>query len=383
MLTYGMPPDHSGAAKQAITLASTLSVQGVRIFFISQGSSREALAVKRVANFEVFRIYKQSLIWKVIAPARFFWLLFTKRCEFSILHVHGFGYLGKIAVVFGKMFRKPVIIKMTMVGEDDAMSIRQGPRGWLAFRLFSTASHYIAITETFRKSCEAAGLPVSKVSLIPNGVDIARFCPVSEPERQALRTRLGIPADKIVLAYAGLVRPEKGIDFLLDAASKLHGQHSSAMLVLMGPVEPWLPAEERRYADRMLERIKGELRGIVQFVGNVSNVHEFFQASDIFVSASHREGFPNVLLEAMATGLPPVVIEIPGVHAGILRDGTDGVVVPQRDVQAFVRELERLVDQPERRRAIGAAARRKAKEHYSVDRVTTDYLHLYRELVHG
>ena len=93
MVTYAMPPEHSGAAKQAITLARHLVENGVRIFFVTQRSTNASLGIDKVGEFKVIRICKETFFWKLLAPARVFWTFFRERKKFSVLHVHGVGYL--------------------------------------------------------------------------------------------------------------------------------------------------------------------------------------------------------------------------------------------------------------------------------------------------
>lgn len=382
MVTFSMPPEHSGAAKQAITLASKLAENGISIFFVTQGSSKASLNSRKVGEFRVIRVYKETLFWKALAPARFFWTFFRERKKYSLLHVHGVGYLGKVAVIFGKLFGKKVILKMTMFTEDDAMSIKNGRFGGLDFFLFSLASHYITITDSFYRSCVVAGIPQSKISQIPNGVNTDRFRPLSVVEKQDTRRKFGLPLDKTILVYAGLIRPEKGIDFLLDTLELIAKSRHDIMLLLMGPVETWMPAAERDYALRQIQRMEGAgLKELVHFAGNVDNVHEYLQVADIFVSASRREGLPNVLLEAMATALPPIVINIPNVHDSILQDHVDGIVVMKRDVETFATEIQNLVDNEALRRSLSAAALSKINSKYAVKKITTDYLKLYDRLM--
>lgn len=381
MVTYAMPPEHSGAAKQAITLARHLAANGVQIFFVTQRSAKSSLGIDKVGEFNVIRIRKENLFWKCLAPPRVFWTLFRERKRYSILHVHGVGYLGKIAAIFGKLFGKKVILKMTMFTEDDAMSIKSGRLGWINFFFFCLASHYIAITDSFYQSCMSANISKSKVSHIPNGVDTERFRPLSLADKQKLRNTFDLPSDKVILVYAGIIRPEKGIDFLLDTIELLGKRRRDITLLLMGPLETWLPPKERVYASLMAQRMEEmRRRGLVYFRGKVESVQEYFQAADIFVSASLREGFPNVLIEAMATGLPPVVVEIPGVHDSILQDGVDGIVVRKRDVETFAGRINELVDNEDLRRSLSASALNKVTSKYSVKKITNDYLSLYDRL---
>lgn len=382
MLTYAMPPEHSGAAKQAITLASKLALNGVEIFFVTQGNKAENLRNQNVAGFRVIRIYKETLFWKILAPLRFFFALIKERRNFDIIHVHGVGYIAKIAVAYGLLFRKKVILKMTMFGEDDAMTLKNGRYGLINFWFFSQASHYVAMTSGFYNSCVEAQIPISKISLIPNGVDTDKFKPLSKGQKLSLRKKLNLPSEKWILVYAGMIRPEKGIDFLLDIIDNASKLRRDMMLLLLGPVEIWLPEAEKIYVKQVLERVQSlSTKECVFFAGNVGNVNEYFQTSDIFVSASYREGFPNVLIEAMSCGLPPIVVSIPDVYDKILMNRLEGIIVKERDAVKFLEEIIHLNDDNKLYETIASAARKKAEEDYSIGSVAKSYLELYTHLV--
>lgn len=381
MMTYAMPPEHSGAARQALTLASGLAVKGVEIFFLTQGNILENLKSRNFAGFRIIRVYKETLIWKMLAPIRFFGVLLRERRNFELIHVHGVGYMAKIAVIFGLLFRKKVLIKMTMYGEDDAVSIKKGSCGVVNFLFFSLASHYVALTQSFYQSCLAAGIPAAKVSLIPNGVNTERFNLISPVNKAALRLKLKIPTDKKVLVYAGIIRPEKGIDLLLDMISLISSERNDLVLLLLGPIESWLPEAETRSVLATLARINSlSNKGVVLYPGNVENVNEYFQASDIFVSASLREGLQNVLLEAMACGLPSVVVEIPEVHKNIIADQVDGFIITERQAKLFSDKILLLIENDKLSAQVSAAARRKVCDCYSISTVVERYLKLYQDL---
>lgn len=381
MVTFSMPPEHSGAAKQAITLATHLAKAGISVFFVTMRSTPESIGVDEVAGFRVVRIVKQTLAQKAVAPLRVFAALVRERHNFDVLHVHGVGYLSSVAVLFGRLFAKPVLVKMTMYSEDDALSVRRRRFGIVTFAFFSRSTRLIAITERFRRSCEEAGIPPGCVALIPNGVDTRRFCPASSASRRDLRQALGLPANATLLAYAGIVRPDKGIHVLLDTMDVIAKRRRDIALVLLGPMESWLPSHERSYAAAMRDRMTcGTLRDVVHFRAGVPNVHEYFRASDLFVAASSREGFPNVLLEAMASGLAPVVVDIPHVYSTILDATVDSVVVGEPDPVLMAERLLELVDDPPRRARMANAALEKVLARYSMDRVAGEYNALYRLL---
>jgi glycosyltransferase involved in cell wall biosynthesis len=381
MVTFAMPPEHSGAARQAITLATQLSRSGANVLFVTMRSTEASEGIDRVAGFQVLRVVKRNLRQKAVAPLRVFLALFRERARFDVVHVHGVGYLSSVAVFFGWCFGKAVVIKMTMFSEDDALSVRARRFGAITYFFYSRASRIVAITQSFYRSCVAAGIEESRLALIPNGVDTEVFRPLAS-DKAALRRRLGLPAEGTLLVYAGIIRREKGIDFLLDVVAMLGARRRDVGLVLLGPVEPSLPEEDRRYAAAQLDRIeRGDVRGLVHYKGGVGNVHEYFQAVDIFTSASTREGFPNVVLEAMASGLPPVVLEVPDVHANVLEDGVDSCIVTKPDRQVFLDRLLGLIEDADLRLRMGAAAQEKARSRFAMRKVADDYLALYASLV--
>ena len=382
MVTFAMPPEHSGAARQALTLAAHLAGSGVGVRFVTMRSTAAGADADCVAGFRVVRVVKRHTVEKAIAPLRVFLALFRERAQFDIVHVHGVGYLSSVAVLFGWCFGKATVIKMTMFTEDDALSVRSRRFGAITYAFFSRASRIVAITDSFYRSCVAAGIPEARVARIPNGVDTQLFMPVGPDRKRELRRAMSLPEQATLLVYAGIIREEKGIDVLLDVVGQLAAWRRDVALVLLGPVESWLPAIEQRYAAAQLARIaEGDVKGLVYYRGDVSNVSEYFQASDIFVSASRREGFPNVVLEAMASGLPPVVLEVSDVHANVLENGRDSVVVSPPDRRDLAGRVKELIDDPELRQRLAEAAVAKARAGFSARKVADDYLALYRSLV--
>jgi glycosyltransferase involved in cell wall biosynthesis len=121
----------------------------------------------------------------------------------------------------------------------------------------------------------------------------------------------------------------------------------------------------------------------VLFFGKVDNVQEYFQAADIFVSASNREGFPNVLIEAMATGLIPIVIEIPDIHRHIIKNRVNGIVVTGRDPITYAENILSVVDDPQLMSTISDAAVIEVSKLYSIKAIADQYIDLYSQLLHS
>lgn len=138
----------------------------------------------------------------------------------------------------------------------------------------------------------------------------------------------------------------------------------------------------------IVRAVKGEvtaagLEGQVGFVEESDRVEEYLRASDVFATASRREGLPNAVLEAMASGLAIVACRIEGVTTSVIRDGETGFLFPPDDPDALAGRLALLLKDQHLRRRLGAAAREAATAGFGIHRVATKYLDLYRELLEG
>lgn len=150
--------------------------------------------------------------------------------------------------------------------------------------------------------------------------------------------------------FVGRVVRDKGINELVSAFSRLHKNYPDTRLLLVGPAEddldPILP-ETRK----MIE----EERAIVS-VGSQKDVRPYYEESDVLVFPSYREGFPNVVIEAGAMGLPSIVTDINGSRE-IIEDGVNGVIVPPRDENALFEAMEGMVRCPEEVKRMSANSR--------------------------
>ena len=150
-----------------------------------------------------------------------------------------------------------------------------------------------------------------------------------------------------VVACVGRLSPEKGVDLMLEAWERVSARHPEWRLHVYGggPDEEELRARAAR------------MPGRVEFRGVVADIEDALVEASVFALPSRAEGFPMSVLEAMAYGLPTVAFDCaPGVRA-LVGDGRGGVLVRPGDTAAFAAALERLIEDPEARRALGAEAR--------------------------
>ncbi len=189
--------------------------------------------------------------------------------------------------------------------------------------------------------------------------------------RAEVRHELGV-TDEVVVLHSSNLRPVKRIDLLLEAAARVRPIESFRLVILAG--EDFAPfAEEVR-------RLGLEDRLTV--LERVTDIEEYLQAADVGLFASESESFCLSILEAMCFGCPSVATRVGGIPE-VVEDGVSGVLVAPGDAVALARSLETLIADPARRKALGEAAKRRAREHFSAEVIVPRYEALYRRVCDG
>ncbi len=212
-----------------------------------------------------------------------------------------------------------------------------------------------------------------KIHIVPDCVDSTRFRPdvVDEEERLALRAKLGIPPERKIVAYLGLLAEYQGIDLLLRAAIHLLRVCSNVHFLVMG-----FPNVE--HYRKMAERLS--LAEHITFTGRIpyEKAPSYLALGDVAVAPkiSATEG-SGKLLNYMAMGLPVVAFDTPVSQEYL---GEQGVYAPVGDALALAKALEALLDNPTRSRELGRQLRERATRHYLWSEAGKKILQVYREI---
>ena len=212
--------------------------------------------------------------------------------------------------------------------------------------------------------------PPAAVEVIDNGIDAAAYLPDAERRRE-WRRRLGVADEDVVVGTVARLAPLKRLDWLVAAAPGICARAAAARFVVVGdgPLRNALTAQAAALglADRMT------------WVGHCDDVTGPLAAMDLFVQTSHGEGMSNAMLEAMASGLPVVATAVSGT-AELVELGQTGFLVNPADPDALVRRIVQLVTDPPLRRRFGDAARRRIRDHFTLERMVTRFEALYERL---
>ena len=282
------------------------------------------------------------------------------------------------AVVAGRLFGKPVILKLSTNGDVDLLFGKRSllPMAlakWALLRHAARHGHFVALNNEGLTELARAGAIRSRI--ISNGVDTAIFHMVGADERASLRNRFGCTARDVVLIFCGRFVRSKGVELLLQAHAEFEHRLKERLVV-------WLVGDSCRKDEDLTDLIEtAEASGRVRILPAVFPVAPYLQAADLFVLPSYREGLSNAALEAIACGLPCLLSDIPS-HRELADSNPDAKVRMFRagDVGSLREELAVLLtaicDTPwelrERSRLSGLL---------QIDRVAERYEELYREAV--
>ena len=333
--------------------------EGVRVFPLEL--TRKITPIKDIAA--VFKLYR-----------------FLKKEKPSIVHTHTpkAGIVGMTAAWFARVpnrlhtvagmplmeasgFKRKVLNFVEKLTYRFATEVYPNSKGLYDF----------IIAENFTKA--------SKLSIIgkgsSNGIDTTYFNPLhySENDKTTLRNELKIPKNHFLYIFVGRLVKDKGINELITAFSKLAETNDRVSLLLVGPFE------------NDLDPLKNEtIRTIedhssIYPVGYQNDVRPYFAIADALVFPSYREGFPNVVMQAGAMGLPSIVTDINGCNE-IIQQGINGLIIPPKNEEALLESMQKLATNQKLYNELKSSSRQVIVENYNRKEVWEALLKEYRKM---
>jgi glycosyltransferase involved in cell wall biosynthesis len=241
--------------------------------------------------------------------------------------------------------------------------------GWTAVfyqileRVFATITpQFICVAKTIYQQGIRLGLPAAKLVTIYNAMPDIHPELMAQPDQK----------EPVRIIMVGRLEPQKAQADLLRAVSVLNRPDVWVDLVGDGPLLPQL--------EQLAKQLN--LTHKVRFWGYRTDVAHLLAQAHIFALISHWEAFPRSTLEAMRAGLPVVVTDVGGAAEAVI-PGVTGYVIPSGDQQQLVTTLERLISDPEQRRLLGQAGRKRYEEYFTFERLLAETLEVYERVLAG
>lgn len=195
-----------------------------------------------------------------------------------------------------------------------------------------------------------------------SGVDLQKFnLENKQGWKRTIRRQYTLNDTDVVFSFAGRLTADKGINELLYAFLNIEKKYPNVKLFIMGGMDDYDSIDTKLFTEAKSSQN-------IIFTGNVSNVEEYYAASDIFVAPSYREGFGLVVVEAEAMALPAIVSDVPGQTDAVKKDIT-GLICKVKSGDSLQKAMEKLVEDPKLRANMGNAAANYARNNYEQNKL--------------
>jgi len=381
-----LPPAYSGAGQQALTLSKAFRRMGVDTVLV--GKAMRGLPLAGVyEGVEVFRVPSSPVrslhVAHVHHAVRLLALLLQLRSRYDVVLFFdpegGFRHSWLILPIL-HLLGKRTAARMTLIDSSDPVTLSRRRLGLLRLMPYRLHHRIVSISTALTRSYRQVFGTDSKLVSIPNGVDIERFRPITADERYRLRLELGLDQQRLYACFVGRISHRKGVDIIIEAWAQVVARVPTAVLLLVGPTaDEYRNVGEADFVQQVSAAIaRLGIENNVVWTGATTHVERYLQAADVFVFASRREGCPNAVLEALASGLPVVTAALPGITDDLISSGVDGVIA-EPTAESLARETVALLRDQARRSEMSARARQRAVATYSIEASAMRYLQVFSE----
>lgn len=290
-----------------------------------------------------------------------------KDLKVDLLHTHGAkaDFYGLIAA---KKLDLPVVATLHLWSQTPFI-VRL--YDWLDALLLRFFDRVVGVSGAIAEEMVEKGIPRHLIRVIRNGVDLKSLVTHGNGARRETRQELGIKEEAPVVGIVGRLASEKGHRLFLEAAREVLQFIPQAVFVIVGggPLEEELKTHTAALG----------IAGSVRFAGVRQDVPRFYEAFDLLVSSSLREGTPMVLLEAMAMAKPVIATCVGGVPDLVRHDET-GLLVPPGDIPSMAQAIVDLLQNQNRQERLALAGQRLVQEEFSAESMAEAYRKLYEEV---
>ncbi|MEZ0123230.1 MAG: glycosyltransferase family 4 protein [Candidatus Reddybacter sp.] len=245
-------------------------------------------------------------------------------------------------------------------------------------QLMGELSEYVVAVSQSVASTLSSHIPTQKLQVIHNGLELKAFDAAlsNQSHSHKLRAELGLNDSDILIAAVGRIAPDKGFDYLLDAARLvLSNTTGNIHFIVVGSEE-----NQEHAADLKQKVADYNIAEHFHFIGFRDDVPDILAASDIFVLSSRKEGHPYVMLEAMASKCAIIACNCAGVEETI-DEGETGFIVPIGDYNAIAKQLNLLTNDAQLRAKFADAARNKIESSFTADKTANSLIEVYQGLL--
>ena len=377
-----------GGETHARLLCRELNERGVPVFVVTRVRKKGLKKFEQIDGVDVHRVWPAGFDrWgKYLLIVSGFVKLCSLRREYDLVYICGLRVLGIVGILAGVFLGKKCILRAESCGELSGEFIWDKPgedrhrllhfmaKPFVKVRnaILRRADHFLSISKVIHAEFVQEKVACDRTSLIPNGIETDRFCPVSGARKEELRNSFNIP-DRLVFTYTGKLNRGKGLEVLLRSFKRLAKKHSRAHLLLVGGGGfQFLSCE-----NELREYVRGNgMEEAVTFTGYTDDVLGYLQCSDFFVFPSESEALGISLIEAMSCGLPSIGTRIGGI-VDLIDDGETGLLVSVDDENGIFESMEYMMTHPDEAGIMGRKGRETIRDSHDIKQIAQQHIDLF------
>ncbi|MFA4824266.1 MAG: glycosyltransferase family 4 protein [Methanoregula sp.] len=335
--------------------------QDVTVFTLNQNKSPKT---EFVDGYKIVRFPSYfSICGNYFAPELIVEILKRKK-TFDIIHAHSHLFFSTNVCVFARLLHSaPLIItNHGLISASTPAWLNTLYKNTFSIATFKIADHIICYTGIEKENLEKLGIDPKKISVIHNGVDTTLFAPITSRKI----------SDRKQIVWVGRYVPGKGVEYLIEAFSRVKEKIPQAHLVLVGD------GPEKAVVEAKINNLR--LQASVTLISYLKNTElpQIYNQSDVFVLPSLMEGVPRTLLEAMACKIPVITTDLP--HLLDIVEGA-GLVVPSKNASLLANAMITILEGPLNAEAMGQCGREKIVKGYSWEDTVKKTLTLYQTII--
>lgn len=373
---YEYPPLGGGAGNATSYIMKEFSsFPGLEIDLITSSIDKEYHLEKVGSNIRIHRIpigknpqnlhyqsQKELMVYAV--KAYFFARKLMKKNKYDLTHSFFTVPCGQVSWILKKMHKLPYVVSLRgsdVPGYSQKFSLIYKFINPLIRKIWKDADNVVSVSSGLRDLARKFN-PDQEIDVIFNGINISEF--QYQPEK--------VDTDHFRILCVSRLTQRKAIDYLIRAVANLKEKHPDVVLELVGD------GEQKSELENLARELKAEK--YIVFTGLVKHeeVSAYFNRASVFVLPSLNEGMSNVMLEALACGLPIVATDTGGTKE-LVDDGRNGFIIKMKDAKDIEEKVERLIADQELRKKMAQESRKKAEE-MSWRKVADDYFNFYEKL---
>ncbi len=361
VLQFICPTGFYGAERWILALAKHLNPEKVRCdLVVTAESGNENLEISRQYRNLGLNTYEVPMTNKFDLGAVSKLAELIREKGIDIIHTHGYKS-DIIGVLAARKAGIPCVV--TPHGFENAKDFKLRLFIWLGCQAMRHAAKVVPLSGQLQEDCRRMKVPASKTLYIQNGVDLSEVEAQPAPEPT--------PGAEKRIGFVGQMISRKNIFDLLDIFDALHAKHPNTRLILLGD------GDTRQALEKHTETLASKTH--IEFLGFRDDRLELLKSFDLFVMTSTLEGIPRCLMEATAAEIPVAAYDIPGIDQLITHNQT-GLLAPLGDKGQLQAHWETLLFETDTAKKLAAAAKDFVYNHYSAQRMATEYTELFEQL---